>query len=235
MLNLVRKDLRSTALYLCGIVPVMALTSVGGLRTGERFFWWAVIMAAVLVATPIALDWSEGADRLLHCLPVSRRDVVRARYLSSVVLSAASFAISMLVASLFAWAVAARGGSWPEWMCLETALAFLIVASASTALYLPCVFRFGFGVGSGEFGAIVLVGIVVLESIGRKLASPAIGLPDPAAASVTLAGGPAARLAGAAIGSLGQAGAALTVIGAAGGLLLASMWLSMRVHEKQEF
>ncbi len=236
MLNLVRKDIRASALHIGLIMPVMLLTSFGGLRGGQLFFWWAMITAAVVVAAPVALEWNEGAGRFLHSLPVSRREVVTARYVTSVVLTGASVAMLTLVVALAEWYIVSRGGAWPGWMCLETALAFIIVASVAVAIFLPCVFRFGFGVGSGAFGAIVIVGVVVLENISASLYGQAVPASARAGAvSTAIPGGISARMAVLAVDALGAAGGAIAIMVAALAVLLVSMRLSMRLHDRSEF
>jgi hypothetical protein len=234
MLNLVWKDLRAAALYYCAIVPVLAFASLTGLRSGDAFFWWNVVSAAVLVATPMALDWSEGADRFVHSLPVSREDVVRARYAHAALIAAASFAASLGEAALVTWALSGSGVAWPPWIRTETALAFLLAASGVIALFLPCVFRFGFGAGPGVFAAIVIAGGFAIVPIGR-----AVGAIGPEKFDLRgvqgIPGGPAARIVVQAVAASGQAGAAAAVVGGAAALLWASMRLSVRFHQSREF
>ena len=210
-MSLIGKDLRATALYLSIKVPTLGLLLLGALVAGKAFLVVASVMAAILIVVAPALDWSVGADAFVHSLPVSRADVVRARYALSLLLAAGCFILATVMAVTFAWVRQAHGLAWPAWVAAETALTGVIYISAFVAIFLASVYRLGI-----IFGGIVTTMIfAVLSPAGIRLVAPS------AVADLS-----------ASIGSV-AAGAGIVVVMAA--LLWLSMRISIRSYERREF
>jgi len=129
MLSLVSKDLRSIALYLCVIVPTLGLLVFGALLAGRVFLALSCVTALILVAVAPALEYSLGADPFVHSLPVSRADVVKARYATSLLLAGGCLTLSAGMAVIFAASIATRRGAWPSWIAVETLLAAVLYVS----------------------------------------------------------------------------------------------------------
>jgi hypothetical protein len=211
MLSLVGKDLRAIALPLCLIVPTLGLPGVGALLAGQVYLVLSCAIAANLVAVAPAIEWSVGADPFVHSLPVSRVDVVKARYAASLLLAAGCLALAASTAVVFASSVVGHGSVWPAWVALETALAAAIYVSVYIAVFLGCVFRFGTATG----GVVSALAIAVLIPLGARYVKPEA----------------LAKL----MEAMGTVPAAVGVMLAMALLIWLSMRISMRCHERREF
>jgi len=210
-LTLVGKDLRAGALYLAVQVPLLGLQVGEGLLTGKGFVVRSCLTAAILVVVGHSLEWNVGAEPFVHSLPVSRKDVVKARYATFLLLSGAWLALAAGMAMTFASIVVARGGVWPAWLALDGALTSVIYVGVFIPIFLACVFRFGMGKG------VVLATMVlaVLAPVGIRFAQPE------AVRGLMLAVGTVPAV----------AGVVLTI----GLLIWLSMRISMRYHQRREF
>lgn len=211
MLTLVGKDLRAGALYLAVQVPLLGLQVGEGLLTGKGFVVRSCLTAAILVVTAQGLEWNVGAEPFVHSLPVSRKDVVKARYATFLLLSGAWLALMAVMALIFASIVVTRGGVWPAWFALDGALTGVICVGVFIPIFLACVFRFGMGKG-------VVVATMVL------------GVLAPLGIRVVRAG----DLAGV-IAAVGAVPAAAAVVLTIGFIIWLSMRLSIRFYERREF
>jgi hypothetical protein len=159
MLSLIKKDVRVIALTLCVVVPVFGLFMVVGLLAGGVYFAMSCLLTAVVVSTAPALDWRARADLFVHSLPVTRRDVVRARYLTALLLAAGSLMGASALAVGFAVLRTRYGVSWPTWVAVETGLTAATCMGLYMALFLGGVYRFGWTIGGalsgGMFGGLV--------------------------------------------------------------------------------
>jgi len=211
MLSLIVKDLRAGALYLGLKVLVLGLLLASALVSGKAFLVLSCVLAAAAVAVVALLDWSVGADRFVHSLPVSRAGVVRARYATSLLLASACLILASAMAVIFAAIVAGRGGVWPPWVMGETALAALLYVGVFVAVLLGCLFQFG--VGAGGVAAVIVM--AVLAPVGVRLVRPAV-LAD-------------------LMREVGVIPVVTAAIVAAGLLNWVSMRISVRAHASREF
>lgn len=211
MLSLIGKDLRAGAPYIALTVVALGLLLIGALLAGKVFLVLSCAIAAALVALAPVLDWSLDADTFVHSLPASRSDVVRARYATSLLLSGGWLAVAALIALFFASRVADRGGAWPAWVALETALTAVVYVSVFVSLFLASVFRFGVGPG----GLISVMAFAILAPLGIRTVRPE---------------GLAALMA-----SVGTAPVCAGVILAMAAIIWLSMTVSRRSYERREF
>jgi hypothetical protein len=211
MLSLVGKDLRAGALYLAVKAPVLGLFLLESLLIGKRFVIVASVEAAILAVVASALDWSVGAEPFVHSLPVSRRDVVKARYATFLLLSGVWLAVAAITALIVASIVLARGGIWPAWVALEAVLRAVIYVGVFIAIFPACVFRFGMGRG----GVVATLVLAVLAPLGISLVRPA---------DVEWL-----------LGAIGIVPACAGVTVAVGLVIWMSMRISMRCYERREF
>ena len=211
MLSLIGKDLRAGAPYIALKIVVLGLLLIGAVLAGKVFLVLSCVIAGALVALAPALDWSLDADTFVHSLPASRSDVVRARYATSVLLSAGWLALAALIALGFASRVADGGGVWPAWVALETALTAVVYVSVFIALFLASVFRFGTGPG----GLIAIMAFAVLAPLGIRVVRPEA----------------LAEL----MASVGAVVACAGVVMAMAAVIWVSMRASMRCYERREF
>jgi ABC-type Na+ efflux pump permease subunit len=155
---LLQKDLRLLATWAWAIVPGHALFAVNGAFSPEFFFWVNVALAGAFTGVLLTIEWRLDADRFLNSLPVSRADVVKARYLAA--LGAALVATALY--GLYGHALTAVGRgrvsrlwgvSTPGWESWEGLLALFLVVALLSFAFLPFHFRLGFGRGSAAFAA----------------------------------------------------------------------------------
>jgi hypothetical protein len=172
---LLRKDLRLLAPWAWALVPGHALFAATGIFSPEVFFWMNAALACAFTTVLLILEWRLDAERFVASLPVTRDDIVRARYLSA--LGAALVATPLY--ALYGHALSAIGRDrllqlWgertPGWESWEGCFAFFLVVSLLSLVFLPFHFRLGFGRGAASFVAVtallLLSGGVVLLWLG---------------------------------------------------------------------
>lgn len=233
MLNLFLKDLRAGAVFLWAAVPFYVLWGLQVFSFGGAFFWGTVISASLLVVGVCTLDWKNGADLLVHSLPVTRADVVRARYLTAAAAGALSLALGAALGIGAAFLLESRGVPWPRWVAADVALAFVAAYALVIAVYLPCHFRWGFGRGNLVAALVLALGLVLADAT-RPFASEAAG----AAGAARAAGLPLGQIpAGVSlfVGRMGLPAASILVLAAAAALLWLSSELAVRAVRRREF
>ncbi len=211
MLNLVGKDIRVVVLYLCLIVPTLGLLVVGALFEGKAFLALSCVMAATVVAVALMADWTLGTESFVHSLPVSRTDVVKARYTTSLLLAGGCLILSAGIAVIFASNYAVRVGAWPAWVAVEMALTAVVYVGVYIAVFLGCLFRLGMARG----GAVSTMAFIVLAEVGFLYVNPE------ALAKLMKAVGAATATAG--------------VVLAMALIIWLSMRIAMRSYERREF
>jgi hypothetical protein len=235
MLTLMRKDLRVVAgfgwLLAWLVAPSYLVPVMTASRAGGMIFWVNVAFATAALVSVCLLEARSGADRFIHSLPVTRADVVRARYGTAIALAAVVLGIGAAAGMALALATAPPGAAWPRWFSPDVGLAYLVVMAIVIAIYLPCYFRWGYGRGSVA-AAVLLAGLVIAgDAIGNeadslaRLAPGAGGLPR----------GLLVRTVVAMADTWGLAAASLAVAAAVAGLLAASAALAVRAYRTREF
>jgi len=235
MLTLVRKDIGVVAafgwLIVWLVAPSYLVPAIAAARTGGVYLWVNVAFAAAAIVSVCLLDARSGADRFIHSLPVTRADVVRARYVTAIVLALVVLGIGSAIGVTRTLASASSGEAWPRWLALDVGLAYLIVLAIIISVYLPCYFRWGYGAGT-VVAAALLAGIVLAGDVAGGMA----GLRE--AAVPALAGLPrgfAVRMAAAAAARWGVAAAVLGGVAAAAVLLAASAAVAARAYRDRQF
>jgi hypothetical protein len=234
MLNLFIKDIKVGAIFLWAVVPLYVVTALQVSRVGAGFFWVNVTCASLLLVAVSMLDWKNEAEPFVLSLPVTRAMVVRARYLTAVVVGLLSLVIGLAIGAARGISLVMRAEPWPRWMAGDVGLAFVLVFAFIASVYLPCYYRWGFGKGN-------VAAALVLAAAG--IATDIVGPAMPGAASAP-GGGPfyegvprgqvtqgVARLAD----RYGMAAAGLIVLGLAAVLLWVSAQVAARACRRQEF
>lgn len=168
MINLVRKDLEAAKLLLLLVLPLGAVQLGFFASTGPIYFPFAFLFAGLLAVGSIPLEVSHQAETLWNSLPVSRGEIVVARYATAVlgILSGlaagwgAGWAATMLLSSL-------GSGRIPFPGLPAHALLFSLLV-LGVAFYLPFVFHWGAGRGTMRCVA-TWVGILLLLTIGVQV------------------------------------------------------------------
>jgi hypothetical protein len=227
---LLAKDLRLLRPWAWLIVPGHAVFAVNGVFSPEVFFWTNAALAAAVTVVLLTIEWRFDAERFVASLPVSRADVVKARYAGAV----AAALVATPLYGLYGHALAAVGrdrllriwsGHAPGWESWEGFLAFFLVVSLVSFAFLPLHFRLGLGRGSAVFGASALTLALLGSLASRSVAGGGSGaLPGEALRTglgrLSLAWGPWVTIA-----------AALAATAAAGAL---SCLLSVRSYERRD-
>ena len=195
---LLLKDLRVLRPWWWLIVPGHMLFGANGIISPESFFGMNVALACGYTVLLLLIDWKHDADRFVASLPVSREDMVKARYAGA--LGAA--VCGTILYAFYGRVLLGFGGErllrrWPGtpgWESVEGLLALFLVAWVVGVIYLPFHFRWGLGKGSWLFLAsvalVVVVGAVLLRwlSVPWTLASVSKALAIPGTAIAALGG-----------------------------------------------
>ncbi len=159
MLNLIRKDLllHKTAFY--GYMPVLVVYLAylaGQVSSLNVFITFSCIMAAILPLVLITREDKFGAEAFICSLPVTRRQVVHAKYVLCW-----SIALILAVIGLVLYSIFAIDGSSAMWS-VSTASRVLLTLSLGLGVAIPLSLRFGWiGLIIGLVGTQVL-GIVAI-------------------------------------------------------------------------
>ena len=179
------------------------------------------------LAVSFALDERFRTETLYASLPVTRRRVVRARYLLAGLLTAACGALIFGSLTLLSSLARTRGEdpSSSYLLSVEGAAGFLLVLAPAILLFLPLTFRYGFGRGILRFAAVA--GAVLLAA--GAFAGPTLarsGSSNPLAGAVHSLGGIRSSM-----GTPLFVGAMLAAMAA---LTYASLTLSIKAYKRRE-
>jgi hypothetical protein len=234
MLNLFIKDVKVGAIFLWAAVPLYLVTALQASRSGGGFFWINVTCASLLLVGVSMLDWKNDAEPFVHSLPVTRAMVVRARYVTSILVGLLSLAVGSAIGAARAMILTMRGEPWPRWVAGDVGLAFVLVFAFIAAVYLPCHFRWGFGKGNVAAAVVFAAAVIATDILGPAVTGPAGG----SGGGPALAGLPpgqvtqgVARLAQ----GCGLVPAGLIVLGLAAALLWASARVAVRACRRHEY
>lgn len=235
MLTLVRKDIAVVAAFGWLIVwlvgPSYLVPAIAAARTGRVFLWVNVAFAAAAIVSVCLLDARSGADRFIHSLPVTRADVVRARYVTAIALAIIVLGIGAAAGVLRPLASASSGEAWPRWLAPDIGLAYVIVMAIIISVYLPCYFRWGYGAGT-VVAAAVLAGLAIAGDVaGGVVGTGEAGASLPA----DLPRGMIVRITVLAAGRWGLLAVSTAGVVAAALLLTASAALAARAYEDRQF
>jgi hypothetical protein len=235
MLRLVWKDIAAARWILLGGLPVYALNMAALSRILPAHLTMALVFSSILAFGSIALEAGQGTLQLWASLPVSRRQIVFARYLSSGVGAALGLGVSFAVER----AVTILGTpeeTGPSLAASATAHAVLmLVLLLVAAVLLPLCFRLGPGNGVMAFGGVALAGLL-LVSLGGQVVLWLAGLSNPLLDAGLYRGQPDSAQVQAAVDWLRQWGPLLLALAAVitGMALLISAGISRRFFETQD-
>jgi ABC-type transport system involved in multi-copper enzyme maturation permease subunit len=168
MLSLVRKDLSAARWFLLLILPLFSIQLIGLTAAPPAFVLVTLLFSALLAFGFLGIDEIQGIEPLWCSLPVSRLDVVLARYLTTLLGTVVALGISWAVGRLAVeWMSRDPQGSTVHIEAPVYASLFLLIAVAAS-LYLPCYFRWGAGKGLQVFSMLVL-GLVLVGAAGGSL------------------------------------------------------------------
>ncbi len=174
MKGLLLKDLYTMRSYLRTLAVMFVFYIVLGFvsRTSSFFAAFVGVLCIVMTVTSYAYDQTCGWNLYGASLPVSRREMVRSKYLLALLLSAAGILVTLLAHLLFV--LGGRGGTLAE--ILPNALGagasgFLIVI-----ILLPVLYRFG--VEKGRLVMMILAAGIMGGIFLMAQISPGIHIPE---------------------------------------------------------
>jgi hypothetical protein len=149
------------------------LFGANGIFSPQAFFAMNVALAWAFTVILLAIDWTQDADRFVGSLPVSREDVVRARYGEVLGAAVGATILYMLYGRvLFVFATQRLLERWPGargWETAEGLLAFFLTVWLVSIVFLPFLFRWGLGKGSWLFLVCMAPVIVGTAALARGL------------------------------------------------------------------
>lgn len=178
MLRLVWKDVAAAGWFLLVGLPLYVVQAVGMAAAAPALLVVTLVFTVALAFGSIGIEELQDTEVSWLSLPVSRRDLVLARYASTALGTLLGLGTSW-VAARVAWAWILTGSRVPSAPpgagAYAVLFAFFLVAAA---LFLPCYFRLGMGRGLLLFSALSFALLVLVSLAGW--------------AAVRLAGGPEA-------------------------------------------
>jgi hypothetical protein len=167
MLSLVWKDVEAARRPLL-LVIVLGVFQLASFATfGPVFLPAALVFSGLLAFIPIPVEEVQGTEILWNSLPVTRGQIVGARYLSVLAGILAGLGTSWVVGQTVTRLVPSGASGTAPFVGLGAhALLFSFLALAS-ALFLPLYFGFGAGRGMIVFSAVAVGALLFLPVLGQ--------------------------------------------------------------------
>jgi hypothetical protein len=167
--NAVRKDLLLNGKQFWGLVPwfVWAAYALGQQHMGALTAVSGALIGALMTVAMCAREDKFHATAFLASLPVSRHELVWARYLLALVVGAVSMAGVAAMSAVLPWSVQNVAEAFEP----RTLLLGVTVAGVSVAVLMPLAIRFGMLGLIGFFAALQVTGIGLLilpAALGMK-------------------------------------------------------------------
>lgn len=169
--NALRKDLLLNARHLWGVLPwfVWVAYALREPDAGRMTAFAAAFIGSLMAVTIGAREDKLRTTATLASLPVGRRTLVQARFVTCYVVGAASYLVVAAMAVVLPWSVQRPADVFE----LRTLLLTLTLATMAVALLMPVVIRFGL-IGVLIFlGSLQVLGVVLfvaLEFFGARSA-----------------------------------------------------------------
>lgn len=155
MIKLVVKDLALARPFLLVGVPLLALQLFGLAVSPPAFFLVTLLLAGLLAFGSLAIEEVQGTEILWCSLPVSRREIVFARYLTTLLGLCGGLGVSWATGRLATSGILGGVGQTAPRIPLAPYGVISILLLLGGALFLPCYFRFGAGRGLVLFAALI--------------------------------------------------------------------------------
>jgi len=178
MLSLVWKDIVAARWLLLLVIP-LGIVQVAVMSFLPVIYIVAVLsFAALLALGSIAVEEAQRTELLWNSLPVSRGQLVAARYLTALIGMVTGLALGWVLAQAMA-RLASSGADGPSALIGLDAHALLFgLLACGVAVFLPLYFRFGAG-RALLFCSAIAVATLLLVSLLAELILSAKGYPSP--------------------------------------------------------
>jgi ABC-type transport system involved in multi-copper enzyme maturation permease subunit len=144
MIGLLLKDIYTMRQYVKTLLFMLVFFAVisAGLDNPATFFeGFIILMSMMLTISSFSYDDLAKWDRYALTLPVSRKEIVAAKYLLSIVLCVAATVISFLIAAIVLAVKPVEGFGTTEQLYATAAI--ISIAFFFTGVLLPLTFKFG--------------------------------------------------------------------------------------------
>lgn len=180
MLRLVWKDAVAARWILLAGLPVYAINLAPLAGIWPVYVTIGLVGSAILAFGSLAIEEIQGTGTLWASLPVRRRDIVFARYLTAVLGVVVGLTVSFGVERVAALVRAASGGASGTSLAVSATVhaVMLLVLLLVGAVLLPLCFRLGAGNGVLAFGAIA-IGAILALALGGQLVLWLAGIANP--------------------------------------------------------
>ena len=180
MLDLVWKDVSAARRLLWLVLPVGGAQLAAMAFMPPIYVLGVLIFSALLAFGSLAVEETQQTELLWISLPLSRGQIVTARYLTTVLGTVAGLAIGWALANVLTRLAPAAADGPAELLSLDAhavLLGFLVLVAA---VYLPLYFRLGAGRGLLYFLAIAVAGLIIVSLVTKMILSVK-GYPSPTA------------------------------------------------------
>jgi ABC-type transport system involved in multi-copper enzyme maturation permease subunit len=178
MLDLVWKDVVAARKLLLLVIPLGGAQLAVLASVPPIYPIAALSFSALLAFGSVALEENQRTELLWNSLPVSRAEVVMARYLTALIGMTIGLALGWALAQVAARPVPTGALGSATFTSLSAHALMFGLLAFSAAVFLPLSFRFGAGRGLVLFSA-VSVGTLIVVSLLAQLYLSAKGYPSP--------------------------------------------------------
>ena len=180
MLDLVWKDLAAARRLLWLVLAVGAAQLAGMSLMPPIYVIGVLIVSALLAFGSLAIEEAQRTELLWISLPVSRGQIVTARYLTTLVGAVTGLTMGWALANAVTKMAPSAAEGPAALLSLDAHVIMLGILVLVAAVYLPLYFRLGAGRSLMYFMAIAVAGLIV-GSLVTKLILSVKGYPSPSA------------------------------------------------------
>ncbi len=161
MYNLIEKDFRAMKWYFVMIMANWLLYSFAMFRFGY-FVQGCSIFTIFLPMIFLLVDTAHNSESLIYSLPVKRQQIVRARYLSSLIVLTFGLLITLLLGYTIENLTGSQDAMLESLFTISGAFAFVLKALVMTAFILPFFYKYGLRTGFPVFMGFLLAVTLIL-------------------------------------------------------------------------
>lgn len=178
MASLIWKEFVAARLLLWLVIPVGAVQLTVMASTPPLYPLAALTVAALLAFGSIALEETQRTELLWNSLPVTRGELVTARYLTVLIGMTVGLALGWAIAQVAVRPLATNAAGSAAFTGLAAHAFMFGVLAFAAAVFLPLYFRLGAGRGVVSFSAVAVGALIIASLAGHALLS-AKGYPSP--------------------------------------------------------
>jgi len=159
MLRLSIKDIRIYWFTYFINFAFWTIMAPAAIQSPDIYMMLPIGFGLLIIMIPLGNDVRDGRDVLFASLPIKRNKIVAAKYLSSIFLITASFLWLLLLGLALEKLLPGLAGGLTGALSVESVLIIFFITILIVCIYLPIVFKFGFGAVIS--GGIAIIGIVM--------------------------------------------------------------------------